>query len=335
MNNKVVVLDKWFSFGPALTNAEFSKLSREYTHVVALTYPHEVKYDVNFLKSLGIEVLEVPVPDFRSPPLLDLAFIVEWILSRIDSGGRVYVHCARGYGRSATVAAAYLIRKHGKNWLESVDRIRKLREGSLESVEQLSVLKAYDTLLRYLNPAELLNSLKCQDKQSRDHVSKVLQLGLKNSDAIASLTKIPQDLLIQELFSSVSQYLNSQKLGCIFMKLPNISNLNLNQLNNDLASVLKTYAELFIVADEPRNQCVEDLEIRTEGNNLVEAVLYCSADLMSSCSIVKRRVENSLSKMCEVLGYSVKTITLGFLNIRAKFLGLSQASLKTLSPANE
>ncbi|MFN3268371.1 MAG: dual specificity protein phosphatase family protein, partial [Zestosphaera sp.] len=212
----VVVLDKRFSFGPAPTNTELGRLSKEYTYVVALTYPHEVKYDVNLLKNFGVEVLEVPVPDFRSPPLLDLIFIVEWILDKISSGGRVYVHCVGGYGRSATVAAAYLIRKYGKNWLESVDRVRKLRKGSLESVEQLSVLKAYDTLLRFLSPAEFLNSLECSDKQIRNHVSKILQVGLKNSDVIASLTKIPQNVLIQELLNSVNHYLNSQKLGCVF-----------------------------------------------------------------------------------------------------------------------
>lgn len=334
MDNKVVILDKVFSFGPALTNAEFSRLSREYTHVVALTYPHEVKYDVNLLKGFGVEVLEVPVPDFRSPPLLDLIFMVEWILDKVSSGGRVYVHCARGYGRSATVAAAYLIRKHGKNWLEAVDRIRKLREGSLESVEQLSVLKAYDTLLRYLNPVELLNSLECRDKQTRNHASKILQLGLKNSDIVALLTKAPQNSVVQELLNGVNQYLSSQKLGCVFTKPLIISNVN-QLINYDLIGVLKTYVELSIVADEPRNQCVEDLEIKTKENNLVETMLYCSADLMSSCSVVKKRVENLLSKMCEMLGCSVKTIMLGFLNIRAKFLGLSQAPSKSFSPINE
>lgn len=314
-----MVLDKVLSFGPALTNAEFSRLSREYTHVVALTYPHEVKYDVDLLKSLGIKVLEVPVPDFRSPPLLDLMFVIEWILSEVGSGGRVYVHCARGYGRSATVAAAYLIRKHRKNWLEAVDRIRRLREGSLKSVEQLSVLKAYDISLRYLNPAELLNSLECRDKQARNHVSKILQLGLKNSEVVTSLTKIPQNLVIQELFNGVDQYLSSQKLGCSFTKPIIIGGVN-QLVSRGSTGILKTYVELSIAVDEPRNQCVEDLEIKTKENNLVEAMLYCSADLMSSCSLVKKRVEDLLPKMCKMMGCSVEAVMLGFPNIQANSL---------------
>lgn len=336
MGLRVVVLDKGFSFGPAPTNAELSRLSREYTHVVALTYPSEVRYDVNLLRNSGVEVLELPVPDFRSPPLLDLIFVVEWVLSKTSLGGRVYVHCARGYGRSATVAAAYLMRKYGKNWLESVDKVRRLREGSLESVEQLSVLKAYDTLIRYLDPARLLNSLKCLDKQARNHVSKILQLSLRNSDVMSSLTKIPQDLLIQEVFNSLNQYLSSQ-VGCFFTGLPRISNLScLSRLiSSDLTNVLNAYAELSIAADELKNQCVEDLEIRVKENDLIEAILYCSADLMSSCSTVKKRVESLLIKICEALNCRIKTTLIGFLNVRAKFLGLSQASSKTFNTVNE
>lgn len=336
MNTKVVVLDRFFSFGPAPTNAELNEIIKDYTHVVALTYPHEVRYDVNLLRSSGVDVLEVPVPDFRSPPLLDLVFVVEWILDKVSSGGRVYVHCARGYGRSATVAAAYLIRRYKKNWLESIDRIRRLREGSLESVEQLSVLKAYDTLLRYLKPAELLNALECLDKQARDHVSKILQLGLKNSDVISSLTKIPQNLIIQELLKSLNQYLNSYKVGCIFKK-PIVISSNVNQqVSSDLITkVLETYGELSIIIDEQKNQCVEDLEIRIKENNLVEALLYCSADLMSSCSAINKHVESLLTKICEVINCRVKTISLGFLNIRAKFLGLGRVPSKTFSSVDE
>ncbi len=328
---KVVVLDREFFFGPSPDNSELSALSREYTHVVVLTFPHEVKYDVGLLRSFGVEVLEVPVPDFRSPPLLDLVFIVEWVLDKVNSGGRVYVHCARGYGRSATVAAAYLIRRYGKSWVESVDRVRKLREGSLESIEQLSVLKAYETMLRYLNPAEVSGLFKCLYKQARDHVSKMLQIGLKNSDVLSSLTRTSQDLLIQELLISLNQYMKSLNEECKPLNLPVMGDAR-QHVNTD---ILKTYIELIMAVDELRNQCVEDLEIKVRENNLVESVLYCSADLMSSCSVIKKRVEEVIAKMCESLNCSVKTVALGFLNIRAKFLGLRQVPPKSFSPVEE
>ncbi len=331
---RVVVLDKGFSFGPSPDSSELSELSREYTHVVVLTFPHEVKYDVSLLRNSGVEVLEIPVPDFRSPPLLDLVFIVEWVLDKVNSGGRVYVHCARGYGRSATVAAAYLIRKYGKSWVESVDRVRKLREGSLESIEQLSVLKAYEIMLRYLNPTEFSGLFKCLDKQTRDHVSKILQIGLKNSEVLSSLTKTPQDLLIRELLNSLNQYISLLDKGCT---LANSSARNeaYQPVSNNLADVLKTCTELIITTDELRNQCVEDLEIKVKEDNLVESVLYCSAGLMSSCSVIKRRVEEVFAKMCKILNCNVRTVALGFLNIRAKFLGLRQAFPQSFSSVEE
>jgi len=331
---RVVVLDKGFSFGPSPDSSELSELSREYTHVVVLTFPHEVKYDVSLLRNSGVEVLEIPVPDFRSPPLLDLVFIVEWVLDKVNSGGRVYVHCARGYGRSATVAAAYLIRKYGKSWVESVDRVRKLREGSLESIEQLSVLKAYEIMLRYLNPTEFSGLFKCLDKQTRDHVSKILQIGLKNSEVLSSLTKTPQDLLIRELLNSLNQYISLLDKGCT---LTNSSARNeaYQPVSNNLADVLKTCTELIIATDELRNQCVEDLEIKVKEDNLVESILYCSAGLMSSCSVIKRRVEGVFAKMCKILNCNVRTVALGFLNIRAKFLGLRQAFPQSFSSVEE
>jgi atypical dual specificity phosphatase len=328
---RVVVLDRGFSFGPSPDSSELGWLSKEYTHVVVLTFPHEVKYDVGLLRDSGVEVLKVPVPDFRSPPLLDLAFIVEWVLDKVSSGDRVYVHCARGYGRSATVAAAYLIRRYGKSWAESVDRVRKLREGSLESIEQLSVLKAYEIMLRYLNPAEITGLFECLDKQVRDHVSKMLQIGLKNSDVLSRLTKTSQDLIIQELFNSINQYIKSLNKECSTLNPPVTRDVD-QHVSTD---VLKTYTELVMAVDELKNQCVEDLEIKVKENNLVESVLYCSADLMSSCSVIKKRMEEVLTKMCEILNCSVKTVALGFLNIRARFLGLRQASPKSFGPVEE
>lgn len=51
----------------------------------------------------------VPTLDRAPPPpaLMDAA--VQWAAERVQAGGAVYVHCAFGRGRSATVAAAVLV----------------------------------------------------------------------------------------------------------------------------------------------------------------------------------------------------------------------------------
>lgn len=62
-----------------------------------------------FPKSSGVadrEYLCVPLLDANAPDAATLARIVEWIEAR---DGEVYVHCAAGNGRSATVAAAVVL----------------------------------------------------------------------------------------------------------------------------------------------------------------------------------------------------------------------------------
>ncbi|MFN3268373.1 MAG: hypothetical protein ACK416_03845, partial [Zestosphaera sp.] len=109
--------------------------------------------------------------------------------------------------------------------------------------------------------------------------------------------------------------------GCVFTRLPILSNVSL-PTSDDLVSLIKTYAELSIAVDELRNQFVEDLEIELRENNLVGAVLYCSADSISSCGLVKERIENLLSRMCEMLNCRVKTVKLDFPNILPRSLKL-------------
>ena len=68
--------------------------------------------------------LAVPTLDARSPTPAELARIVDAVL---DAGGPAFIHCALGHGRSATVAAAVLIRR-GDATLENVEaKLRALR----------------------------------------------------------------------------------------------------------------------------------------------------------------------------------------------------------------
>lgn len=64
---------------------------------------------VAFYKSAGIEQLWMPIVDFTSPTAGQLDSAVSWIAEKTSAGGRVYLHCKAGKGRSGTVALAYLI----------------------------------------------------------------------------------------------------------------------------------------------------------------------------------------------------------------------------------
>jgi protein tyrosine phosphatase (PTP) superfamily phosphohydrolase (DUF442 family) len=53
--------------------------------------------------------LHLPTIDDHAPTLDQLRAGVEFIAEEVANGGGVYIHCASGVGRAATLAAAYLI----------------------------------------------------------------------------------------------------------------------------------------------------------------------------------------------------------------------------------
>lgn len=57
----------------------------------------------------GIEQLYIPTTDFVPPSYENVVRGVEFIDKHIQNGGKVYIHCKAGRGRSATIAICYLI----------------------------------------------------------------------------------------------------------------------------------------------------------------------------------------------------------------------------------
>ncbi|MEM3948200.1 MAG: dual specificity protein phosphatase family protein [Zestosphaera sp.] len=301
------------------------RLVREYSHVVVLTYSHELRYDVTLWRVLGVEVLHDPVPDFRSPPLLSLVHIIEWILGRVNEGGRVYVHCVGGLGRSATVAAAYLIRRYGKSWLDAVTQIRKLRKGSLESIEQVAVLKAYETMLRYLNPSLVVKNLECSDRLIQDHLSKVFQIGVNASESLSSLTGISQRILVEGLIHELAGRVERGSAGCV-LRGPPLPGRTDHVIAGDVANrLIKLIGGLAVASDKLMDQCVEDLEIKVRGD-ILKALLHCSGGCWSSCAADSREVSNMLTEMCSLLKCVSNVVIEGHHGVRMKSSNIPQES---------
>ncbi len=59
--------------------------------------------------STGIAQCHIPTIDFMPPALADIEKSVRFIQSHAAAGTKIYIHCKAGRGRSATVAACYLI----------------------------------------------------------------------------------------------------------------------------------------------------------------------------------------------------------------------------------
>jgi protein-tyrosine phosphatase len=80
------------------------------THFIDLTSPAD---PVKTYQPLGGAVrINHPITDFGVPSPLQMQGILQSIQSALSQGGKVYVHCKGGIGRTGTVAATWLT-EHG------------------------------------------------------------------------------------------------------------------------------------------------------------------------------------------------------------------------------
>lgn len=102
----------------------------------------EVETNLPVYRKSGFYAEHVPVPDLHAPTPSQFETCIAF-LSEMRSGNiPVYVHCLAGYGRSATIAAAWLIRR-GSTAEEAIRTIRRLKAGTIESEEQYNALIEY------------------------------------------------------------------------------------------------------------------------------------------------------------------------------------------------
>lgn len=94
--------------GSAPSGADWRSLVRQGINAV-LEIRSEASDDKARLARFGIEHLRVPAVQGAAPTIDQLQLTVDWVLERISHGRKVFIHCGRDMGRSATVACATLI----------------------------------------------------------------------------------------------------------------------------------------------------------------------------------------------------------------------------------
>ena len=93
----------------------------------------------------GFEYLHAHISGAPTIDLLDE--IVRFIDLKNGESKAVLIHCGEGIGRTGTVLAAYLV-YHGMAAEEAIKRVRQLRPGSIQNLEQENAVREYEMTIR-------------------------------------------------------------------------------------------------------------------------------------------------------------------------------------------
>ena len=83
--------------------------------------------DAGTLEALGLEQLHLPTLDYHSPGHEQVRQALAFIDRHARDGGRVYIHCKAGRGRSATLALCYLIATRGLSPEQAYAELKRKR----------------------------------------------------------------------------------------------------------------------------------------------------------------------------------------------------------------
>lgn len=99
------------------------------------------------LREAEIDYLWLPVIDAFPPSLDQVIEGVTWIDQRVRAGRTVYIHCAVGIGRSATLLACWYIYSRGMNTPQVLRFLRTRRPQVSLTRKQVRRLKEFETFL--------------------------------------------------------------------------------------------------------------------------------------------------------------------------------------------
>lgn len=99
-------------------------------------------------KRFDIEQCRVPTVDFVHPTLASIEKGVEFIDRAIAKGGKVYVHCKAGRGRSATVVVCWLMKHKGMTADEAQAYLLKKRPQVNPRIKNRAGVKQYEAKLQ-------------------------------------------------------------------------------------------------------------------------------------------------------------------------------------------
>jgi len=95
----------------------------------------------------GIEQLWIPTIDFTPPSLESICQGVRFIQEQSAEGGKAYLHCKAGRGRSATVALCWLMAAREMTIEQAQQRLLECRPHVLRGLPQRAAVQQFRQLL--------------------------------------------------------------------------------------------------------------------------------------------------------------------------------------------
>lgn len=141
-----VIENKLAGSGLPVTEDEFEWLSEQ--GVKSIVTVREVPLPSEWFNGSDIQYMHLNVEDFGAPSVEALDEAVDFIDEQIGKSRPVMVHCAAGKGRTGTVLAAYLVKKENLTAEQSIEKIRSIRPGSIQSVVQETAVSMYEKYLK-------------------------------------------------------------------------------------------------------------------------------------------------------------------------------------------
>ena len=118
--------------GAAPSAAGYAELARNgVVTVIDLRAEDYIHVDEPMLAGLGMQRVHIPLRDGQAP---DTTQVEQFLTAVRQSGGRVFVHCGAGVGRTGTMAAAWLVASGEATPQEAVRRNLAVGPPSLEQL---------------------------------------------------------------------------------------------------------------------------------------------------------------------------------------------------------
>lgn len=106
--------------------------------VVTLT-PEPLPTSCRPIDTFGVrplQFLHLPIADYESPTEEQIVAFMKEARATIKSGYGVVAHCHKGYGRTGTILACYLVGEEGLQPQQAIDLVREKRPGSIARTQE-------------------------------------------------------------------------------------------------------------------------------------------------------------------------------------------------------